>query len=79
MRIWLYKFNTAYPMKGYQAKTLLEDRTPVFGYGNSQDDAITNLVQKVKDYYDTYECVQEYNIVVSNDNWNYKEKDVVHV
>jgi hypothetical protein len=66
-------------MTGYQVKTVLKDYTLVFGYGITQDDAISNLVDKVKDYYDTFEIIQEYNIVTSNDNWNYKEKDVVYV
>lgn len=79
LKIWLYKFNDSYPMTGYQVKTVLKDYTLVFGYGITQDDAISNLVDKVKDYYDTFEIIQEYNIVTSNDNWNYKEKDVVYV
>ena len=72
-KIWIYKFNKDFPMKGYQVKTICEDQTTIFGYGSSQDAAITDLVDKVRSYYDSFESTSICNIAINSTNWNYKD------
>ena len=72
-KIWVYKYNDNFPIKGYQAKTVCEDYTPIFGYGESQEEAITDLADKVRAYHNASKIVGRYAINVNDTDWNYKE------
>lgn len=71
-RIWIYEFKGSYPMTGYQAKTVCEDFTPIFGYGLTQDLAVADLVDKVYNYYNTFEYLEKgYLTIESKNKWTY--------